>query len=308
MGVPNIEKDFPDDLKEVILYKKGSCSFYKKALKKVEDFECIPIMQDVIKDETGQISKLEEELFSYAVGKETNYDPVKHGGIAVSMEKNINMMITLSIAIEGKRDSIQMYEALIEKQNEKDTEDDMLNDLLVSEREYLQKLEQSYKNANDNGSRTMDETIYRFTKKDVEIVLQSLIRERLAYRFFTLASKGIVGTDIVSAFAHTSSDEKKHVEIFEMIYRKLTGKDYPDDNSQLSAVETSVQFTDVFKVLDMAIKDDKNSISMYLNFLDECTNSWLRDVMVEIVEDEREHLSMWRRTYRKLKDEKGQVT
>ncbi|MGR3317410.1 MAG: ferritin family protein [Candidatus Anammoxibacter sp.] len=303
MGVPNIEKDFLEDLKEVILYKKGSCSFYKKALKKVKDSKCVPIIQGMIKDETGQIGKLEEKLRGYAGRSVTNYDSVKHGGIIVPMEKDMNKMITLSIAIEDKKNSIQMYEELIEKQNGKDTEDDMFSDLLVGDIKYLQKLEQSYKKVNENGSRTIDDVIYRFTKEDVEIVQKSLNRERLAYRFFTLASKGITGTDMVLAFRHTSSDEEKHVKIFEIIYRKLTGKDYPADNSRLSEVESPEQFTDVFKVLDMAIKDDKNSISMYFNFLDECTNSWLRDVMLEIIEDERAHLSMWRCTYKKLKEE-----
>ena len=304
MGVPNIEKDFLEDLKEVILYKKGSCSFYKKALKKVEDSKCVPIMQDMIKDETEQISKLEKKLCSYAGKRKVDYDPAKHGGIAVAMEKNINKMVTLSIAIEDKRNSIQMYEELIDKQKGMDTEDGVFNDLLVRDRKYLQKLEQPYKKINENGSKTIDDTIYRFTKRDVEIVLESLTRERLAYRFFMSASKEVIATDIVAAFKHTSCDEEKHVKIFEMIYRKLTGKGCPPDGgTKLSAEESSRQFTDVFKVLDMAIKDDKNSISMYFDFLDECTNSWLRDVMLEIIEDERAHLSMWRCTYKKLKEE-----
>ena len=125
-----------------------------------------------------------------------------------------------------------------------------------------------------------------------------------------LAAEGVTVPDMVIAFKHTSSDEEKHVKIFEMIYRKLTGKEPPafvNDKNQLPAVESSEQLTDVFKVLDMAINDDKNSISMYFNFLDECTNSWLRDVMLEIIDDEKEHLSMWRCTYKKLKRESKQI-
>ena len=87
MNTQKAEKDFLEDLKEVILYKKGSCSFYKKALVKAEDSKCVPVMRDMMKDETRQISKLEEQLVRYTSTSVANYDPEKHGGIVVPWKR-----------------------------------------------------------------------------------------------------------------------------------------------------------------------------------------------------------------------------
>ena len=95
------------------------------------------------------------------------------------MEKNINKMVALGIAIEDKRNCIQMYEELIKKQKENDSANSF-SDLEIVDRKYLQKLEQSYKKISEKGNQTIEDTIYRFTKKDVEIVTKSLTRERLA--------------------------------------------------------------------------------------------------------------------------------
>lgn len=307
MNGANQKIDIPQDLKLAILYKKGSCSFYKKVLTIVKQSECAQIIQEMIKDETEQIKRLEDIHCSidgkaFNAKRLINYDPKKHGGIALPQKNDIDTLIALRIAIKDKRNSIEMYEGLIKKYEDSGK---LLQDLLVSDREYLLKWEQLYKNIkeSEDWEKTIGDAVYRFTEKDVAIVTQSLENERSAYRFFILASEEVKLIDVILAFRHISSEEKRHIKILEMIYHKLTGGNIHSDSDQTLVPETSEKFSNTFDALDMAIEEDKRSISMYFKFVDECTNTWLRDILWEIIDDEWSHLLMWRRTYKRLKEE-----
>ena len=109
--------------------------------------------------------------------------------------------------------------------------------------------------------------------------------------------------DGMHAFQHMAWEEEMHVKKLESEYYRLTKKKtiLGDNPKQISNIKND---SDALFALDLAIKEEKNSLQRYLELEGRCTNSKLKEVIWEMIESEWDHLNQWRRTHEAIK-EKG---
>lgn len=305
MSPSNIKNDLLADLESAVISEKSACSFYERALSQVKLIEGMHIFQEILEKEREHVVKLVEEWERLGGEGEVNYVPEEHGGIALPPAKDVDNLVALDVAIKEEMDSIKLYERL--KESHKDTETGILfQALLTEEKEYLGRWKQIYNAIEESTGikRIMDDVIYKFTNRDIEIIMRSLENERVSFRFFSEALKKVTVIDAVLAFKHMAYDEEQHLKILEMMYQRLAGKQPPGETKQRMDVMTfdKYDYNDVFKILDFAVAEDKRIMSMYFNFVDECTNTWLREIIWELIEDEWSHIVMWRKISKRLKE------
>lgn len=306
MSPSDIKNDLLADIQSAVISEKSACSFYERALSRVKLIEGMHLFQEILEKEREHVIRLVEEWKRLGGEGEVDYDPEVHGGIALPPANDVDNLVALDVAIKEEMDSIKLYERL--KDRHKDTETGRLfHALLTEEKEYLRRWKQIY-NAIENSTgikKIMDDVIYKFTNHDIEIIISSLENERMSFQFFSDALKKATVIDAVLAFKHMAYDEERHLKILEMMYQRLAGKQpLARETKQRMDLATfdKYDYNDVFKILDFAVGEDKRIMSMYFNFVDECTNSWLREILWELIEDEWSHIVMWRKISKRLKE------
>ena len=290
-----------DGIKTALISEMISYEFYSHSSISVNLTSSIHAFQDMMSEEEKHVNWLKKEYEKLGGAEKIEYDHYKFGGIALPM-LDIDLVTALDMAIKEELSSIKMYNDLFERYNDSEA-GKLFETLLSDEKKHLEKWRVIYNDvlgSDVRGNRPGDE-VYRFTKDDLEIIKAALQAEKKAFSFYNNAINSVDIIDGMHAFQHMAWEEEMHVKKLESEYYRLI-KEKPvlkENPKQISNIRND---SGALFALDLAIKEEKNSLQRYLELEGKCTNSKLKEVIWEMIESEWDHLNQWRRTYVAIKE------
>ncbi len=293
-----------DDIKTALISEMISYEFYSHSSISANLISVMHAFQDMMQEEEKHVNWLKKEYEKLGGTEKIEYDHCEYGGIALPM-LDIDLVTALDVAMKEESSSIKMYNDFFDRHKDS-TSGKLFETLLGDEKKHVENWEAIYKDVlgYDTIGNNPGNEVYRFTKEDIEIIKAALQAEKKAFAFYNNAVNSVNEIDGMHAFQHMAWEEEMHVKKLESEYYRLI-KQKPEVEGNPEQTSNIKNDSDALFALDLAIKEEKNSLQRYLDLEGRCVNSKLKEVIWEMIESEWEHINQWRRTHKAIK-EKGE--
>jgi rubrerythrin len=128
----------------------------------------------------------------------------------------------------------------------------------------------------------------------LEALATAIYNEQSAFDFYTSLSDAIKNKSGKEKFKFLASDEKRHRELLEAHYKKLTsGKEFPFDPTKLKAIQVEVRDnTTAAEALDIGIKAEKEAYEFYSKAAEEIEEPDAKKMFLMLAEQEDGHYNL----------------
>ncbi len=299
-----LEKQNPllEDIKSAIISEMITYEFYSRSSASVKIISGMHAFQEMMLEEETHLKMLKEEYRRLGGNEEFNYDPHEYGGIALP-RLNADASVALDLAMTDELSSIKMYSDYVKKHKGAETAN-IYGQLLNDEMKHLAYWEEIYKNVTGKSfvPNKPGKPIYRFTKGDLEVIKISLNTENATFNFY---NNLIVKTDIIDELPTLkcmAGEGKIHIKKLEDEYFRLVNKKLQLANQDKEHATNIAKNTNLLVVLELSIKEEKTSLGKYLELVERCTNTRLREVIWELIESEWNHIKQWRDIHKYIRE------
>lgn len=130
--------------------------------------------------------------------------------------------------------------------------------------------------------------------KLINDIKSALISEMISYDFYSKSSTSVKLISGMHAFQDMMWEEEKHVKILKEEYIRLGGTEKinydPQEYGGLAMPNLDV---DAVTALDVAMKEERESIEMFNGFLKKHKKSESAKIFKQLLNDEKKHLEQW---------------
>ncbi|MGB2804255.1 MAG: ferritin family protein [Candidatus Zixiibacteriota bacterium] len=128
----------------------------------------------------------------------------------------------------------------------------------------------------------------------LEALATAIYNEQSAFDFYTGLSEIIKNQSGKEKFKFLAADEKRHRELLEAHYKKLTsGKEFPFDPTKLKAIQVEVRDnTTAAEALDIGIKAEKEAYEFYSKAAEEIEEPDAKKMFLMLAEQEDGHYNL----------------
>ncbi|MGB2770022.1 MAG: ferritin family protein [Candidatus Zixiibacteriota bacterium] len=128
----------------------------------------------------------------------------------------------------------------------------------------------------------------------LEALATAIYNEQSAFDFYTGLSEIIKNQSGKEKFKFLAADEKRHRELLEAHYKKLTsGKEFPFDPTKLKAFQVEVRDnTTAAEALDIGIKAEKEAYEFYSKAAEEIEEPDAKKMFLMLAEQEDGHYNL----------------
>tara|TARA_B100000315_G_scaffold157956_1_gene146612 strand:+ start:8756 stop:9679 length:924 start_codon:yes stop_codon:yes gene_type:complete len=290
------------DIKSAAISEMISHEFYSKSSTSVKLISGMHAFQEMMWEEEKHVNRLKEEYKNLGGSGDIKYDPQKYGGLALP-KLDVDAVIALNVARNEETSSIKMYNEFLKKHKETKSAE-LFKQLLRDEKKHLDQWNEIAKSilSSDTVNNEANEEVYRFSKEDLNIIQIALAAERSAYDFYKNAGGKMDTIDGAHAFQHMAWEEGIHVKRLEDEYYRLVNKKPPIEKPVQKHTTKFKKKSDALVALELSIKEEKASLQRYLDLEEKCTNTRLKEVIWELIENEWDHISQWRNTRKSIKE------
>ncbi len=291
------------DIKSAIISEMISYEFYSKSSTSVKLISGMHAFQNMMWEEEKHLKMLKDEYKSLGGNEDIRYDPQEYGGLALP-KLDVDAVIALDVAMKEEKASINRYKEFLKKYKGSASAK-LFEQLINDEKKHLKEWDSIYKGIvnGDAADNHANNEVYRFSKDDLEVIKIALGAEKTAYEFYNKAMDKIDTIDGTHAFQNMAWEEEKHIKMLEDEYFRLVNK--KPSTEKLKQKSPPVRFkkeSDCLVALELSFKEEKASLKRYLELEERCTNTRLKEVIWELIEDEWDHISQWRSTYKAVKE------
>ncbi len=118
----------------------------------------------------------------------------------------------------------------------------------------------------------------------IELIKDAIAGERKSCCFYTDFANSMKDIDDKKTLEQISLDEKKHLEMFEDIYKKLTGDDCILADEEHSSISADIELN-----IKNALKREFENVEAYRPILFALESTQLKNYLTEIITDEQNH-------------------
>lgn len=128
----------------------------------------------------------------------------------------------------------------------------------------------------------------------LEALSLAIYNEQSAFDFYTKLSDTIKNQSGKEKFKFLAADEKRHRELLEGHYKKVTGgKEFPFDSAKVKAIKVEVRDnTTASEALDMGIKAEKEAYEFYKKSAEESRDPDAKKMFLMLAEQEDRHFNL----------------
>jgi len=138
--------------------------------------------------------------------------------------------------------------------------------------------------------------------RSLEVLSMGIYNEESAYDFYISVSKKIKNQSGKEKFEALASDEKRHRQILENLYRKESGKDFDFNPSKVKKIEFEIEDqTGAFEAIDIAMEAERQAYLFYTRASEKAENKEAKRMFQTLAEEEDGH-------YQKLSAERNALS
>lgn len=128
----------------------------------------------------------------------------------------------------------------------------------------------------------------------LEALATAIYNEQSAFDFYTNLADAIKNQSGRKKFEFLAADEKRHRELLETYYAKVTGgKEFPFDPAKVKTIEVEVRDnTTAAEALDIGIKAEKEAYEFYSKSAEETQDSEAKKMFLMLAEQEDGHYNL----------------
>ena len=128
----------------------------------------------------------------------------------------------------------------------------------------------------------------------LEALSLAIYNEQSAFDFYTRLSAIIKNKSGKEKFKFLASDEKRHRELLEAHYKKITGgKDFPFDPGKVKTIQVEIRDnTTASEALDIGIKAEKEAYEFYSKSAEETKDPDAKKMFLMLAEQEDRHYNI----------------
>ncbi|NIM98308.1 MAG: hypothetical protein GTO24_09600 [candidate division Zixibacteria bacterium] len=128
----------------------------------------------------------------------------------------------------------------------------------------------------------------------LEALSLAIYNEQSAFDFYTKLSDTIKNQSGKEKFKFLAADEKRHRELLEGHYKKVSGgKEFPFDSTKVKTIKVEVRDdTTASEALDMGIKAEKEAYEFYKKSAEESRDPDAKKMFLMLAEQEDRHFNL----------------
>jgi len=128
----------------------------------------------------------------------------------------------------------------------------------------------------------------------LEALSMAIYNEQSAFDFYTRLSDTIKNQSGKGKFKFLASDEKRHRELLEDYYKKISGgKEFPFDPDKVKKIDVDVRDnTAASEALDIGIKAEKEAYEFYSKSAEQTRDPDARKMFLMLAEQEDRHFNI----------------
>lgn len=128
----------------------------------------------------------------------------------------------------------------------------------------------------------------------LEALSLAIYNEQSAFDFYTKLSDTIKNRSGKEKFKFLAADEKRHRELLEGYYKKVSGgKEFPFDSANVKAIKVEVRdSTTASEALDMGIKAEKEAYEFYKTSAERSKDPDAKKMFLMLAEQEDRHFNL----------------
>ncbi len=293
----DIEKNCLDDLEKQILNEEISYQFYEKAVNSVEFIAPQKQFKEMMWEEFNHVRALRDMYAEMVGNKQITYNAEEHGGIALP-SKELNAEVALDIGIKEEVESIHKYKTLIMKYKDHKISE-FFNKLLEDEKHHLSNWEKAqieYIATKPKQSGKQEKfPSYSFTSSDI-VAIGAAVKYWGKYRLWFLSKvKMLHNFKLRDSMISIIESENGYTELLGNEYFRLKGAKPGEDTEMSDSFEvgSNKKNIDNKEIIEQIINEEKACLTRFCDWVRMCANSQLAKILLEIVENKRNHLKQW---------------
>jgi len=134
-----------------------------------------------------------------------------------------------------------------------------------------------------------------YDRKLLDLLREAMLNESIDYRKYKLMMNMTDNNEIIEQIQHSYEDEAKHYDMFQEIYKELTGSD-------IKILSPEKEYQNILiDVVKSSINAELEAVELYKEIRTMLRGKKYRNMMFEIITDEQEHATRFIYLYSMLR-------